>query len=243
MIWRGATACLIWLWVLTSAARADLLVAVASNFAAPAEKIAAAFSQTTGQRVDLVFGSTGKLYAQIRAGAPFDAFLSADQAHAQRLAADFGQTSVTYAEGVLVVWSAAPALSAATAQEAVQAAGVDFVAMANPDLAPYGRAAVQTVASWGLEAALADKVVMGQNVAQAQALVATGNAMVGFVSASLVAGKDGQVWPIARDAYAPIKQDAVALTQNGAAFVPFLTAPQSQRIIAAHAYLLPDGES
>lgn len=199
---------------------AQARIAVAGNFAAPMKSIVTAFQQHSGHRVLLSFGSTGKLYAQIKNGAPFDALMAADQRRPRLLEEEgvvVAGSRFTYAIGSLVLWSADP--DAIADGPAVLNEG-DFkrLAIANPRLAPYGQAALQTLDGLGLKAALEPKLVVGESIAQAFQFVATGNAQVGFVALSQVIGggeiAEGSGWIVPAGLHDPIRQDAVVLKRG-----------------------------
>ncbi len=221
-------------------------LAVATNFAPAAERLAADYAALTGDQITVTGGATGKLYAQIVAGAPFDALLSADTATPARLAGD-GLTAAPafpYAVGQLALWSADPARDLADPAAALRAA--THVAIANPDLAPYGTAAVEVIARLGLTAEIAPKLVTGENIGQAQTMVASGAAEVGFVAAAALSGQNGggASWPVPADLHAPLRQDAVLLAHgagNRAAtgFLAWLATPGARASIAAAGYGLP----
>jgi len=218
----------------------DALVAVAANFTAAAEDLAEAFAAETGQEIGLSFGATGQFYAQITQGAPFHAFLSADAATPARLL-DEGLgvegSSFTYAIGKLVLFSTDPDL--VSGPESLEG---DFtqIAIAEPQAAPYGAAAVETIAALGLTERLADRMVVGQNISQTFQFVDTGNAELGFVALSQVIGReDGSSWIVADDLYTPITQDAVLLDAENAtasAFLDFLHSDAARTIIEAYGY-------
>ena len=225
--------------------RADVLVAVASNFTAPAQAIAAAFEQQTGQRVRLAFGASGKLTAQIVQGAPFEIFLSADQAKPELLVAQ-GQavaaSRFTYAVGKLVLWTVQDGVD--PHQQLTQNYSARL-ALADPRLAPYGVAAQQTLSSLNLLESTRRQWVMGENISQTWQFVATGNAPLGFVALSQVM-ENGQIvrgsgWVVPQALYQPIHQDAVLLkkgAQNPAAqaFLRYLQQPQAQAIMQRFGY-------
>ncbi len=206
-------------------ARADgrALVAVATNFAKVAEGLLPAFTAATGYQITLSSGSTGQLYGQVVNGAPYDAFLAADQARPALLeAAGLSRKRLTYARGLLALMAAEGAASQASLSQ-------DFahLAIANPALAPYGLAAKQALTALGLWESLSPRIVMGQNVGQAYALVASGNAELGLVAhAHALEG----AWNVPEALYAPILQDAVLLTENqaAAAFIDYLTTAQAE---------------
>jgi molybdate transport system substrate-binding protein len=233
--------------LLPTPARAETAtVAVATNFAETAEDLAAAYGKESGHSVVPTAGATGKLFAQIRAGAPFDALLSADQATPDRIATEgLGDPAsrVTYAVGVLALWSADGTRDLSDPGAALAAA--THVAVANPDLAPYGKAAAETIAALGLTEALAAKLVTGGNIGQAHALAASGAADLGFVAASaLAATPGGAVWIVPDDLHSPLLQDAILLGHgagNAAAegFLAYLRSDEARDIIAAAGYGLP----
>jgi molybdate transport system substrate-binding protein len=222
---------------------AQALVAVAANFSAPMARIAAAFAEDTGHRLTLTAGATGRLDAQIRAGAPFDALLAADADTPARLLADglaVAGSGFTYAVGQLVLFSAAP--GRVDAEGAVLAEGrFRHLAIANPRLAPYGRAAMQVLQRLGLAERLAPKLVTGMNVAQAYQFVVSGNAELGFVSRSQVIGAAGSAWPVPTALHDPIRQDAVQLAHGAAnpaaaALLRYLRGPRALAIMQAFGY-------
>ncbi|MCV2880635.1 molybdate ABC transporter substrate-binding protein [Actibacterium sp. XHP0104] len=220
----------------TAQGRPEVLVAVAANFAGTLERLEPAFEAAHPYDLRIAVGSTGQAYAQIRAGAPYDAWLAADQDRPARLEAEGGiveGSRFTYATGRLVAWSARDDLPADLAH-ALADPSVRFIAIANPDLAPYGAAAQAVLAALGVDPG--GRLVQGQNVGQAHAMVATGSADIGFVAAASVQG--GQVWAIDPALYPPIRQDAVRLrdTPGAAAFIAFLRSDAARVVIAADGY-------
>jgi molybdate transport system substrate-binding protein len=227
-------------------------VAVAANFSVPMQRIAVEFERDTGHTARLSAGATGKLYAQIRNGAPFEVFLSADEATPTRLLADGAAvpgSRFTYAIGRLVLWSARPGF--VDAQGAMLAQGrFEHLAIANPKTAPYGAAAVEVLERLGLLDALRPKFVQGENIAQAQQFVASGNAQLGFVAQSQVwrdgALGEGSAWFVPPDLHAPLRQDAVLLTPGrdrpaARALLAYLREDKARAIIRAFGYGLPAG--
>ena len=194
-----------------------LTIAVAANFAAPMQSIAAAFAQQSGHKLQLAFGSTGKLYAQIKNGAPFQMLLAADSQTPERLEKEgyaLPASRFTYATGQLVLWSSKPGY--VDAQGAVlHTDSFKHLALADPKLAPYGAAAQQTLQAMGLEAALQSRWVQGENIAQAYQFVATGNAELGFVALSQLMQNGrmaaGSAWVVPQRLHVPLRQDAVVL--------------------------------
>lgn len=228
-----------------------LQLAVAANFALPAQKIASAFERETGQRVLLALGSTGKFYAQIRHGAPFAVLLAADSETPARLVREglaLADSRMTYAVGQLVLWSAQPGLVDAQGEVLGRMARGQLpgkLALADPRLAPYGAAAQQTLAQLGLAEALRPHVVLGENIAQAHQFVKSGNALLGLVALSQVMDDgriaSGSAWRVPAHLHAPIRQEAVLL-QTGAsqpaarAFLQYLRSDAARAVIAAHGY-------
>ena len=230
------------------AAQADTVsVAVAANFTAPMQKIASAFEADTGHKAELSFGATGKFYAQITHGAPFQVLLSADDTTPARLEREgkaVARSRFTYAIGTLVLWSAQPGY--VDAQGAVLKTG-DFkhLAIANPKVAPYGAAALQVMDQLGATAAVQPRLVQGENIAQAFQFVATGNAQLGFVALSQVMadGKltSGSAWQVPASLHDPIRQDAVLLTPGkdstaAAALLAYLRGDKARAIIRSYGY-------
>jgi len=223
-------------------------VAVAANFTQAAKEIAAAFQAETGHEAVLSFGSTGQLYTQITQDAPFEVFLAADTRRpAKALADGFGVegSDFTYAIGKIVLWSTdADRVKGA---DTLDADGFDRIAIANPETAPYGAAAVEAMKGLGVYDALEGKIVQGNNIAQAFQFVETGNAELGFVAKSQIAGSDaGSRWEVPSDLYAPIRQDAVLLKKGAdnaaaAAFLDFLKGPVAGAVIKKYGYGVESG--
>jgi molybdate transport system substrate-binding protein len=230
-----------------SARAAEVSVAVASNFTAPMQKIAAAFEQETGNKAVLAFGSTGKFYAQIRNGAPFQIMLSADDetpARLEREGLGVSGTRFTYAIGRLVLWSRQPGM-VDDRGEVLRSARFERIALADPRLSPYGAAAVEVLEGLGLMSALAPKFVQGENIAQTYQFVATGNAALGFVASSQVFsdGKlaQGSAWTVPASLHTPIRQDAVVLSAGKdkaavSALMAYLRNDKSRAIIRSFGY-------
>lgn len=230
---------------LSSTAFADQAnIAVAANFTDAAREVAKRFEAETGHTVKISYGSTGKLYAQIAHGAPFDAFLAADverpiKAEAEGLAV--ANTRFIYAKGKLVLWSAEPGLL--TEYQVPKLQNFKRIAIANPKTAPYGVAARQVMEHIGAWPEVKNKLVRGDSIAQTFQFVATENALLGFVANSqLIAWKQaGSSWEIPADFYEPIEQAAVLLEkgrENAAAiaFLEFLKSQTVQETIMAFGY-------
>jgi molybdate transport system substrate-binding protein len=234
--------------VASSLASADeVQVAVAANFTAPMTKIAADFEKDTGHKAVLAFGATGKFYAQIKNGAPFQILLAADDETPAKLDKE-GMTVMgsrfTYAIGTLVLWSAKPDF--VDAKGAVLEKGnFEHLAIANPKLAPYGASAMETMTRMGVADKLAPKIVQGENIAQTYQFAATGNAEMAFVALSQVM-KDGKIgsgsaWIVPAKMHAPIRQDAVILATGkdsaaAAALMKYLKSPKALAVIKSYGY-------
>lgn len=222
-------------------------VAVAANFTAPMKEIVAAFKQETGHEVEVSFGSTGKLYAQIKNGAPFEALLAADEKRPKMLEKEgvaVRGSRFTYAIGSLVLWSAEPGAIDSEGRVLEQGTFAKL-AIANPRLAPYGKAAVEVLNALGLWDKIEPKLVMGENIAQTFQFVDTGNADLGFVALSQVmqGGEltKGSGWIVPGDMHAPIRQDAVILEsgrENRAVteLMEYLKSDKARAIIKSFRY-------
>jgi molybdate transport system substrate-binding protein len=231
----------------STAAAADVLVAVAANFTAPMQAIAAAFERDTGHTVRLASGSTGKFYAQIRNGAPFQVLLSADDETPARLEREgmaVPGTRFTYAVGRLALWSAQAGV--VDARGAVLKRGrYRHLAIASPALAPYGAAAVEVLQRLGVYEAVRPKLVQGENIAQTHQFVASGAAELGFVALSQVF-RDGRLaggsaWIVPGTLHAPIRQDAVILAPGrdnpaASALLDYLGRDKAKAVIRAYGY-------
>ncbi len=235
---------------LTSPARAEeVAIAVAANFTAPMQKIGAEFEKESGHKIVAAFGSTGKFYAQIKNGAPFEVLLAADDETPARLTMDkltIAGTQFTYAIGKLVLWSAKPAVVDA-AGEVLKRGGFGHIALADPKLAPYGAAAVQVMKALGVHDALTAKIVTAENISQSYQFVASGNALLGFVALSQVL-KDGKIegsyWLVPSPLYQPIRQDAILLEKGkdkpaAQALMKFLKGDKAKAVIRSYGYDLP----
>lgn len=225
----------------------EVQVAVAANFAAPMQAIATAFEKDTGHKARLAFGSSGKFYAQIKNGAPFQVLLSADAETPARLEQEgmtVPATRFTYAIGALVLWSASEDMVDGGG-DVLRKGGYAHLAIANPKLAPYGAAAVEVLKQLGLLDAVRPKLVQGENIAQTWQFVASGNAELGFVARSQVTrgGKlsHGSAWIVPANLHPPIRQDAVVLANGrgnaaAGALMAYLRSEQAKAVIRAYGY-------
>ena len=226
---------------------AEVSVALASNFSAPMQKIAAAFEHDTGHKAILSSGGTGKFYAQIRHGAPFQILLAADQATPELLEQEglaVAGTRFTYAIGQLVLWSRQPDLIDANAA-VLRSDKFARIAVADPKLAPYGAAAIETLDKLGLLQQLQAKFVQGENIAQTYQFVASENAPLGFVALSQVFAdgqiSEGSAWIVPAELHSPLRQDAVILkagADNPAALAlaDYLRGEKARSIMQSYGY-------
>lgn len=238
-------------WLLAASVNAaEIKVAVAGNFAQPMKDIAAEFEKDTGHKLNLTQGATGKFYAQITNGAPFEVFLSADDETPTKLVKEgkaIAGTQFTYAIGRLVLWSPDEKL-------VDQGGGVlktdkfKFLSIANAKVAPYGRAAVQTMQKLGVLTAIEPRVVQGESITQTHQFVTTGNAQLGFVALSQVWEnnriKSGSGWIIPEEMHEQLRQDIVLLnpgkdSTSATALVNYLKSEKSKKIIGRYGYKLP----
>ena len=245
-MFRFASLLLALLWV-GGVCADEVQVAVAANFTAPMQKIAAEFEKDTGHKAVLSFGATGKFYAQIANGAPFEVFLSADDETPARLEREhLAHSRFTYAIGKLVLWSAKEGY-VDDKGEILKNGDFKHLALANPKTAPYGAAAIEVLRKLGLFDSLQTRIVQGENISQAHQFVTTGNAELGFVALSQVY-KDGKItsgsaWIVPGNLYEPIRQDAVILAKGrdkpaAAALIDYLKSAKARAIIKSYGYEL-----
>lgn len=225
----------------------EIQVAVAANFTAPMQQIAAEFEKETGHKPVLSFGATGKFYSQITNGAPFEVFLSADDETPAKLEKEqfaVAGTRFTYAIGKLVLWSAKDNYVDGKG-EVLKNGDYKHLSLANPKTAPYGAAAIETLKQLNLLDSLQAKIVQGENISQAHQFISTGNAELGFVALSQVFknGKlsSGSAWIVPEKFYTPIRQDAVVLAKGkskaaATALVDYLKSEKARGIIRSYGY-------
>lgn len=242
-------ATLLAVFTLGSAQAAEVQVAVAANFTAPIQAIAADFEKDTGHKLVAAYGATGQFYTQIKNGAPFEVFLSADDNTPQKLESEgdiVKGSRFTYAIGTLALWSAKDGYVDAKGQ-VLKGNQYQHLSIANPKAAPYGLAATQVLAKLGLTEQVKGKIVEGQNITQAYQFVSTGNAELGFVALSQIY-KDGKLtsgsaWIVPAAMHDPIKQDAVILNKGkdnpaAQALVDYLKGPKAAAVIKSYGYQL-----
>ncbi len=232
-----------------SASAEEVQLAVAANFTAPMQKIATEFEKDSGHKAGLMFGATGKFYAQISHGAPFEVFLSADDETPARLETDglaVAGSRFTYATGRLVLWSPREGY-VDDKGEVLKKGDFRHLSIANPKTAPYGAAAIQTLSKLGLLPALEPRFVQGENIAQTHSFIVSGNAELGFIALSQVF-RDGRLgsgsaWIVPANLHEPIRQDAVLLAKGqsnpaAAALLKYLKGDKARSIIKSFGYEL-----
>jgi len=225
----------------------EIRVPAASNFAGAITTIAERFEANTGHKVTLIFGSTGKHYAQIKNGAPFDAFFAADVQRPELLEKEgmaVPGSRFTYAVGKVVLWS--PRTGYVDPEGRVLEHGdFRYLAIANPKLAPYGRAAREVLQARGLWSGLGGRLVRGENISQTFQFVKSGNAELAFVAYSQVNRPnqpiEGSFWEVPQALYTPIEQQAVLLKDNAVAraFLSFARSDEASKIIHEYGYGTP----
>ncbi len=225
----------------------EIWVAVASNFTDAITSIAKRFEASKNHTVTLIFGSTGKHYAQIKNGAPFDAFFAADVRRPELLEKEgvaLPGSRFTYAMGKVVLWS--PKTGYVDPEASVLERGeFHHLAIANPKFAPYGKAAQEVLQARGLWGRLSGRLVRGENIGQTFQFVNSGNAELGFVAYSQVKRPnqpiEGSFWEVPQALYTPIEQQAVLLKDNEAArgFLSFVRSDEALKIIRDYGYDTP----
>src|SRR3984957_13342854 len=237
----------------TFATTQEITVAAAADMSAALPELVAAYTKKTGQTVKLSFGASGNLTNQIRNGAPFDVFFSADEQYPQQLITEglaAKDTLYRYAIGRLVLWvpNDSPLDLQKLEIKALLDPSVKKVSIANPATAPYGRAAEATLRHFGIYDQVSSRLVIGENISQAAQFVESGNAQAGLVALSHAlapAMKDkGRYWTVPLDAYLTLNQAAVVLSksrQQDAArkFLEFLHTPEAASLLKSYGFSLP----
>lgn len=247
---KKALICLLTATVATLTHADEVQVAVAANFTGPMQVIAPLFERDTGHKAVLSYGATGKFYAQVVNGAPFEVLLAADDETPARLVREghgVAGSAFTYAIGTLVLWSANPDLVDARG-EILKKGGFRHLAIANPKTAPYGAAALQAMGKLGVAESLKPLFVQGENISQTQQFVATGAAELGFIAYSQVI-KNGRIgtgsgWIVPGQLHDPIRQDAVILAKGrdkaaALALMAYLKGDKAKGVIRSFGYELP----
>jgi molybdate transport system substrate-binding protein len=233
-----------------------LRVAAAADLAPCIEEINSAFAASvSGADVTYSIGSSGNFYAQIKNGAPYDVFLSADLQYPQELAkvglAD--ATSLTvYAHGQLVMWTNDPKIDISAGFKRLTAADIQRIAIANPDIAPYGRAAKAALQQAGVWEAVQSKLVTGENIAQTAQFIETGNAQIGFVGKTHVQNKKetmhGKAWQVPASFYPLLEQGAIVTAKGkgnplASQYLAFLRSDKGRTVLRKYGFTLPDNVS
>ncbi len=225
----------------------EILVAAASNFSGALTTLSEHFEENTSHKVTLIFGSTGKHYAQIKNGAPFDAFFAADIHRPELLEKEdlvLPGSRFTYALGKVVLWSPKKGFVDSKAR-VLNRAEFRHLAIANPNLAPYGKAAQEVLEARGLWKSLRDRLVRGENIGQAFQFIKSGNAELGFVAYAQVKRPnqriEGSFWDVPQALYTPIEQQAVLLVDSevARAFMLFVRSDEALKIIREYGYDIP----
>jgi molybdate transport system substrate-binding protein len=239
-----------------SAQTTELTIAAASDLSAAFKEIVAGFEKQTGTHVRTSFGSSGNFYAQIQNGAPFDLFFSADVDYARKLeAAGLAEAGslYKYAVGRIVLWtpSSSPIDVSKLGMNALLHPSVRKISIANPDHAPYGRAAMAAMQHYGVVTRVRDKLVFGENISQATQFIETGNAEIGISALSLALSSalknKGKYWEVPLDAYPPLEQAAIIVKSSKNktavnAFIAYLKSPAGMAIMRRFGFVVPGKE-
>ena len=236
-----------------SAIAQQLTVAAAADLNYAMKDLAARFERKTGNQVSLSFGASGNFYSQIQNGAPYDLFFSADADYPKKLAAAGlmdGSSLRTYAVGHLVLWvpNTVKLEPQQLKMELLTQPSVQKIAIANPQHAPYGRAALAALEHFGLKDKVASKLVLGENVSQAAQFLQSGNAQAGLVAESLAVSPEmrsaGRYWPVPQDAYPEMQQVAGILASSkhkpaAQAFISFVRSTEGAAILQNYGFGVP----
>ena len=230
----------------------EIRVAAAADLKFALDELDAQFEKQTGRRLNVSYGSSGNFFAQIQNGAPFDVLLSADIEYPRKLeAAGLAEpgTLYEYAVGRIVIWMPADARAdvAKLGWKALLEPGLERIAIANPEHAPYGRAAVAALRNAGVYEQVRRRLVYGENIAQAAQFVASGSAQAGILALSLAVSppmRAGKRWEIPADMHPPIEQGAIILKsakdkEGARAFLAFLKSDAARKILESYGFVLP----
>jgi molybdate transport system substrate-binding protein len=231
----------------------EIRIAAAADLKFAMGELAEKFEKQTGTKVNVTFGSSGNFFSQIQNGAPFDLFFSADIEYPQKLeAAGLAEpgTLYEYAVGRIVIWTPADAKVdvANLGWKTLLDARVEKIAIANPEHAPYGRAAVAALQKAGIYEAVKAKLVYGENISQAAQFVQSGNAQAGIVAMSLAmspAMRDGKRWDIPVEMHPAIEQGAIVLRdarnkEAARAFLEFVKSAAGRATLAEYGFAFPE---
>jgi molybdate transport system substrate-binding protein len=229
----------------------EIIVAAAANLTDAFGEVGRRFTARTGVRIIYSFGATADLAKQIESGAPFDIFASADVARVDELVSKGlldSETRAVYARGRLVLWVPPGGRAQVTRIEDLAGAGVTRVAVAKPDAAPYGRAAVEALQALKLWTAVEPKVVYSQSVAQAKQFAASGNADAAFLPRSLVKEGEGTAFEVEASLHAPLDQAIGVIRASGKqaaakSFVQFVLSDEGQSVLQSFGYNAPPGRN
>lgn len=236
------------------AADREINVAAAADLSAALEEVASSYEKRTGVKVKLSFGASGALTQQIQNGAPFDVFFSADMDYPKQLIAGSLADAATlyrYAVGQLVLWvpKDSPLDIEHKGMDVLLDPSVKKISIANPQHAPYGRAAVAALQHYGLYPKVSDRIVLGENVSQAAQFVESGNAQAGFVAlahaqAPAMQGK-GKYWVVPAEAYPQLDQGVVLISRSvherdAAAFLEFVKTEEVAVLLQRYGFISPD---
>jgi molybdate transport system substrate-binding protein len=248
---------LLLLFAASLASPEEITIAAAADMSVALPEIVAAYSKKTGQTVKLSFGASGNLTNQIRNGAPFDVFFSADENYPQQLIDEglaSGSTLYRYAVGRLVLWVPNDSTLdlSKLGMKALLDSSVKKIAIANPATAPYGRAAAGALRHFGIYDQVSQKLVIGENISQAAQFVESGNAQAGLIALSHALApamkSKGRYWTVPLDSYPRLNQAAVVLSKSkhrGAArdFLEFLRGPEATSLLASYGFTLPEDKA
>jgi molybdate transport system substrate-binding protein len=234
----------------------EIRVAAAADLKFALDELGAQYEKQAGKKIDVSYGSSGNFFAQIQNGAPFDLLLSADIEYPRKLeAAGLAEpgTLYEYAVGRIVIWMPADARTdlAKLEWKALLEPGVERIAIANPEHAPYGRAAVAALRKAGVYEQVLRRLVYGENIAQAAQFVASGTAQAGILALSLAVSppmRAGKRWEIPADMHPPIEQGAIILKSakdkaGARAFLAFLKSDAGRKILGSYGFILPTSGS
>jgi molybdate transport system substrate-binding protein len=235
-----------------NASAQELRIAAAADLKFGLNDLAEQFEKQTQTKVDVTYGSSGNFFSQIQNGAPFDLFLSADISYPKKLetaGAGEPESLYEYAVGQIVIWMR-PDVKLnlrSLGWSALLEATVKKIAIANPEHAPYGRAAVEALQKAGIYERVKAKLVYGENISQAAQFAQSGNAQAGILARSLALSqgmKEGQIWEIPAETHAPIEQAAIVLKaaknkQAAERFLEFMKSEAGQRILEEHGFSIP----